>query len=253
VTSFTPCYSELYRFGDTVNVASRMESTSKKGKIQVSMATAHLLRDAGKGHWVVPREDKVLAKGIGVVQTCWPHAKSERNSMSETDSSEHEVASTGHTDGDFSGDKQAGTGDWLTKSLAQFLKVVVAQQRRIQEPEDNETTLSETEQMILRSAKAPIEELAYTIAFPAVHNLEAVQEEAELIDLGPLVMTQLRNFVWAIAVTYVLVVLTPHTVIDYNAPGSMLLDEPALSPHHPPFYAGTNKCRSIISNMQVTS
>ncbi|CAB9523113.1 Receptor-type guanylate cyclase gcy [Seminavis robusta] len=64
-------------FGDTVNTAARMESTGKKGAIHVSTATADLIREAGWGEWVVPREDKVHAKGLGFVDTCWLSIKSD--------------------------------------------------------------------------------------------------------------------------------------------------------------------------------
>lgn len=58
-------------FGDTVNVASRMESTGQRRKIQVSKETADLLRADGKGHWLEPRADAVVAKGKGELQTFW--------------------------------------------------------------------------------------------------------------------------------------------------------------------------------------
>jgi class 3 adenylate cyclase len=56
-------------FGDTMNTASRMESTGIKNKIQLSQDTASLLEAAGKGHWIVRREDKVVAKGKGELTT----------------------------------------------------------------------------------------------------------------------------------------------------------------------------------------
>jgi hypothetical protein len=46
-----------------------MEQTSKPDQIQVSGETANLLLVAGKGHWIRPREDKVVAKGKGELQT----------------------------------------------------------------------------------------------------------------------------------------------------------------------------------------
>ena len=58
-------------FGDTINTASRMESNGRPGMIQVSGETAELLRRAGKRHWLTEREDKVVAKGKGEMQTYW--------------------------------------------------------------------------------------------------------------------------------------------------------------------------------------
>jgi hypothetical protein len=58
-------------FGDTVNTAARIESTGQKNKIQISKETADLLLAKGKGHWFIPREDKVSAKGKGELQTYW--------------------------------------------------------------------------------------------------------------------------------------------------------------------------------------
>jgi hypothetical protein len=58
-------------FGDTVNTAARVESSGKNNRIHASSATANLLIQAGKGHWVEPREDKIIAKGKGEMTTFW--------------------------------------------------------------------------------------------------------------------------------------------------------------------------------------
>ena len=67
-------------FGDTVNTASRMESTGCQGKIHVSESTARHIEDGGKKHWIKPRTDQVQAKGKGVLKTYWIHPTSKRGS-----------------------------------------------------------------------------------------------------------------------------------------------------------------------------
>merc|ERR1740117_2016495 len=57
--------SRFQLFGDTMNVASRMESTGQKNMIQVSQSTRDLLEASGKGHWLTPRNEPVSAKGKG--------------------------------------------------------------------------------------------------------------------------------------------------------------------------------------------
>ena len=62
----------LQIFGNTVNTASRMESTGRAGRIQISAATANLLAlKHGKEHWFQRRSDSVVAKGLGRLNTYW--------------------------------------------------------------------------------------------------------------------------------------------------------------------------------------
>ena len=74
-------------FGDTVNTASRMESSGVPGKIQVSVFTAELLRKAGKEHWLQRRDDPVVAKGKGVLETyfLFPKSKASSSTSSQSD------------------------------------------------------------------------------------------------------------------------------------------------------------------------
>ena len=63
--------SRFQLFGDTVNTASRIETTGARNKIHISSQTAEHLIASNKSHWIKPRATKVMAKGKGELQTYW--------------------------------------------------------------------------------------------------------------------------------------------------------------------------------------
>jgi class 3 adenylate cyclase len=63
--------SRFQLFGDTMNTASRIESNGEAGRIHISQQTADELISKGKSNWITSRQDKVVAKGKGELQTYW--------------------------------------------------------------------------------------------------------------------------------------------------------------------------------------
>jgi class 3 adenylate cyclase len=69
--------SRFELFGDTINTASRMESTGIPNRIQISQQTADLLKKDGHTSWYEPRDGLIKAKGKGELQTYWLLTKDE--------------------------------------------------------------------------------------------------------------------------------------------------------------------------------
>lgn len=82
-------------FGDTMNTASRIESTSLKNMVQISQSTADALTKAGRNRMFIPRKGLVQAKGKGEVQTYWLcHTSRNERSGSLQDGSPNEDLAT---------------------------------------------------------------------------------------------------------------------------------------------------------------
>jgi len=77
--------SRFQLFGDTVNTAARVESTGKRGRIHLSHETAELLHQAGKQNWLKKRDETVVAKGKGEMQTYWLLTEEELANGAKTD------------------------------------------------------------------------------------------------------------------------------------------------------------------------
>jgi hypothetical protein len=118
-----------------------MESKGKPRHIQVSQATADLLIEAGKEHWVTPREEKIVAKGKGELQTYWvsltPNKKSSKAS-NESDDEEYASAKDDDAEDDFpiinaaagkTSDRLGGIVEWNVDVLRKLLEQILAHRR----------------------------------------------------------------------------------------------------------------------------
>ena len=108
--------SRFQLFGDTVNKASRMESTGQRGRIHISQETRDLLVQYGKGHWATPRKERVWAKGLGEIQTYWA-VKMARSAHSAGDQVVGNFV-------DFEDDKHKRLINWMVDVLVNLLKQI---------------------------------------------------------------------------------------------------------------------------------
>jgi Adenylate and Guanylate cyclase catalytic domain len=117
-----------------MNVASRMESTGVRDKIQLSVATAKLLIKAGKDHWIEKRDGKVDIKGKGSQETYFVRgadgnisagstAPTARTNISSSDGSDNAVVNFNIVN-----DKTTRLVDWNTDVLARHLIAIVNHQ-----------------------------------------------------------------------------------------------------------------------------
>lgn len=135
-------------FGDTMNTAARMESNGAPNRIHISQETAERLQKQNKGHWCMAREEKIIAKGKGEMQTYWLVLKGDKTGGASSSSGGGTESNSDEDDADFDDndilhrdvvdaaetsssaiasltDKHLRLVDWNTEILKGLLKQVV--------------------------------------------------------------------------------------------------------------------------------
>jgi hypothetical protein len=194
--------SRFQLFGDTMNTASRMESTGLRDKIQVSQDTHDLLLAAGKSKWVKAREEKVVAKGKGEMQTYWVAVGSSKKNSSDGDMS---TAGSEADKGSQSSDLQASEKfnplscaktarlvKWNVDVLANLLKQVHARR-------DGTNVIPLEEETNATSDETVLEEVKEIIHLPTFSGHTANPDDVEL---DSIVLNQLEDYVSAVASMY---------------------------------------------------
>jgi class 3 adenylate cyclase len=194
--------SRFQLFGDTMNTASRMESTGLRDKIQVSQDTADLLIAAGKFKWLVIRDEKVVAKGKGEMQTYWVAVGSSTDKSSEDETStETDEEEDGNNLPYRQGVDQAACAKtarlvkWNVDVLANLLKQVNAQR-----DDTNVEPLEAESDVTQLSHQTVLEELKEIIHLPTFSGQKVKSKDS--MELEPMVLDQLEAYVSAVASMY---------------------------------------------------
>jgi class 3 adenylate cyclase len=209
-------------FGDTVNTASRMESSGVPNRIHASEQTVALLNQSNKGTWVIPREEVVHIKGKGVLQTYWLDPRKGRG---------HSVSSGGDDQPEFLGGasdeikvlnviKQPTSGalqrkqrliEWNVEVLLDLLARVVSRRETNETSESSARHRSSSHgqhngdlpniaKQVSSSKRLVIDEMTEVIALPKFDP--SAHRESKQVTLPEIVRDQLREYVSDIAHSY---------------------------------------------------
>ena len=207
--------SRFQLFGDTMNTASRMESTGMRDKIQISQDTADLLVASGKKSWITLREDDVNASGKGDMKTYWvdlgKRGVMERkgsNTALEDVSGDASLSSADLTDADDDGNaagpsasaKIARLIDWNVDVLVHLLKSIVARRKargRVR------SDCPPNEDFSRGTGTTVLDEVEERIALPEFDPTVAKKQlPPDHIELDPQAKSELYEYVAAIAAMY---------------------------------------------------
>jgi class 3 adenylate cyclase len=213
-------------FGDTVNTASRMESSGIPGQIHASEQTIALLTRANKCTWIVPREEEVHIKGKGMLKTFWLDPRRQRGrsagssscgSLESLDRVPVSLDGISDVSENLALTKQAKNADlqrkqrlieWNVEVLHDLLTRVVARRnaqnalgtRYTRKNSLNNCEMPTTASGTPASTKSIMDEMTEVITLPKFDL--ALVRESKQTTLPGLVRDQLRSYVSNIANSY---------------------------------------------------
>ena len=197
-----------------MNTTSRIESSGEGGKIHLSSETAAILKAEGMESWVVPRKNRVDAKGKGLLNTYWlvaPKEASTKQSLPcvriQVDDSESERDGTWNLHGKVvPDDKAERLIQWNTDTLLGLLQNVAARRmarRKLDESYNYRSGCDQSSGTLTQNDTAPIDEVKEIIELPAFdRKVEKLQPSPEAVQLHEGVASQLREYVARIASMY---------------------------------------------------
>eukprot|EP00980_Cylindrotheca_fusiformis_P021530 scaffold8370_cov105-Cylindrotheca_fusiformis.AAC.3 len=208
--------SRFQLFGDTMNTAARMESTSRRNRIQVSQVTGDLLVASGLSAWITPRESKIFVKGKGEMQTYWLNTKATKGSesskskgdmlgTSETVPCSSDSQSVHELDGSFLNDigtmtKTERLVEWNVEVLTSLLQQIIASRGEVADA--NNASVKEKEAAI-GTGDTVLEEFVPIIPLKRFDAGDlSKRQRASSIDIGEEAKTQLRNYLATAASMY---------------------------------------------------
>eukprot|EP00980_Cylindrotheca_fusiformis_P004405 scaffold934_cov132-Cylindrotheca_fusiformis.AAC.1 len=204
--------SRFQLFGDTMNTAARMESTSARSRIQVSQVTADLLVASRFSTWILPRKNKILVRGKGEMQTYWLKTKAAKGSMSaqskhdmptlEETASEMSDGSDGmaetHANENYDPDcvspmsKTERLVEWNVEILSPLLQQIIASRGGDVVPKDPSLPQKEA---TIGTGETVLEEFVPIIPLKRFDAAELSKRlSATSIDIGEEAKSQLRNY-----------------------------------------------------------
>lgn len=208
--------SRFQLFGDTMNTASRMESTGVPNRIQMSQATADLLIEHGKEHWIMKRVDKVEAKGKGEMTTYFllsSKKKSSSDGLTQTNVSVNdEVAlSKGNQEGKAKRTlKKNRVADWVVEMLGKLLKEMAIKRKLTGGRPDSIQIIEELEKATQGGGSSMdttgttvIDEIADCLNLPRyAANGATPNDTGSSTGLDNEVIDELRDYIYSIADMY---------------------------------------------------
>lgn len=189
--------SRFQLFGDTMNTASRMESTGVPNKVQVSQETADLLTAEGKGNWLTQRKEPVIAKGKGELVTYFlsSHVDAARRFPPQ------EVNA-----GAVEAEAFDRITDWTAEVMSGLLKEIVTSRKNAGTPRASRENLRVLERKVSLNSQAGkrtvIDEVQEIIELPDFHTKKTKTRKVCVVPLDQQVLQELRNYIRTIALLY---------------------------------------------------
>eukprot|EP00980_Cylindrotheca_fusiformis_P008999 scaffold1926_cov108-Cylindrotheca_fusiformis.AAC.3 len=208
--------SRFQLFGDTMNTASRMESSGERSRIQISQVTADFLSEAGLATWIIPRSNKTYVKGKGEMQTYWvcksqrsiqprgADLKSRIGTFEERAGAEQSSETSEEGDHNLHGvegmDRSKRLVEWNVEVLTPLLEQIVLSRGGFT---GKSHTLSKVEGSIGNCGKTVLEEFTPIIPLKRFDEDDLERRRStSAIDIGVEAKSQLRNYISTIAGMY---------------------------------------------------